>query len=141
MSIENMIREGKISPFNATQEEIERLVEISRRDFNTAVKIFDENLDWCFSIIYNSIFQISRAYMFKLGYRPSNVETHKTVFEFMKYVVKENYIEMIDYFDRVRKKRHRLTYNEIGLVSIKEVKFFLEQAKQFIFYIKKELKK
>jgi hypothetical protein len=33
----------------------------------------------------------------------------------MKFVVEEPYRKSITYFDRVRKKRHRAVYNEVGV--------------------------
>ena len=45
MSIEELIKEGGIHPFKATQEEIDRAAEIARRDLALAERISEESLD------------------------------------------------------------------------------------------------
>lgn len=78
--------------------------------------------------------------MFHLGYRPSSAETHKNTFQFMQLVVDEPFKQSISYFDRVRKKRHRIIYDEVGLVSEKEAKGLLKRAREFLSYIEGKLK-
>ena len=53
--------------------------------------------------------------------------------------MEEPYKEMITYFDRARKKRHRTMYNEVGLVSKGEAKELLQMAKGFIAEIEKRV--
>ena len=140
MSVDKLLRDGKIHKFMATAEEIDKVIDIARRDLSLAKKIAELNRDWCFSILYNSVFQICRAYMFSQGYRPASHETHKTVFEFMSEVVEAPYKGMISYFDRARKKRHRSIYDEVGLVSSREIGELLAKANRFIEYIVNKLK-
>lgn len=132
MTLQELLDEGKIYPFLATKDEIEKCLEISHRDIELAEKVFEEDCDWCLSISYNAILQACRAYMFFFGYRPSSLESHKTVFEFMQFHVNNKYSHVISYFDRIRKKRHRTTYDEVGLVSKTEAKSLMRIAKNFI---------
>ncbi len=132
MSIDKLLKEGKLHQFKATQDEIEKPLEIAERDLAVAEKIFEEDLDWSFSIAYNAILQACRAYMFSLGYRPASSEMHKTVFEFMEVMSEDPHKEMIAYFDRARRKRHRTLYDEVGLVSTEEVLELLKQGGTFI---------
>ena len=117
MSIEELIKEGSIHPFKATREEINRAIEIAERDLSLAESIIEESLDWSYSIAYNAVLQACRAYMFHLGYRSASAGAHKNTFEFMQFAVDEPFKKSISYFDRVRKKRHRTIYDEVGLVS------------------------
>lgn len=140
MSLDKLISEGRVHPFKATPEEINKAMEIAQRDLALAQKILFENLDWCFSITYNAVLQTSRAYMFHLGYRPSSSEAHKATFEFMQLVIEEPYTKQISYFDRVRKKRHRTLYDEVGIVTEKEAKTLLNHAREFISFVDDKLK-
>ena len=140
MTIDKLLKEGKPHQFKATQDEIEKPLEIAERDLAVAEKIFEEDLDWSFSIAYNAILQACRAYMFSSGYRPASSEMHKTVFEFMEVMSEEPHKEMIAYFDRARRKRHRTLYNEVGLVSREEVVELLKQARTFITEMGKRLR-
>jgi len=78
--------------------------------------------------------------MFRLGYRPASVEAHKNTFEFMRFAVDEPLKKSISYFDRVRKKRHRTIYDEVGLITEKEAKELLKRARELLFYIESKLK-
>ena len=48
--------------------------------------------------------------------------------------------ETVDYFDRVRKKRHRVIYDEVGLVSEKEAQQLIQKAGEFIAWVDTKLK-
>jgi len=140
MSVEELIRQGSIHPFEATPREIRKAIEIARRDLTLAEKLLEENFDWCFAIAYNAVLQACRAYMFHSGYRPASAETHKATFEFMETVVEEPLKKSIFYFDRARTKRHRTLYNDAGLISEKEAEELLRRAKEFLSYIESKLK-
>ncbi len=140
MSIDDLIGEGTIRPFRATHGEIERAIEIARRDLSLAENLLGENLDWSFSIAYNAVLQTCRAYMFHLGYRPSGAAAHKATFEFIQIVVAEPFRKSVSYFDQVRKKRHRTVYEGIGLISEQEAKGLLRKAREFLSYVETEIK-
>ncbi len=140
MSIESLVQEGSIHPFRATREEISKVMEIAKRDLAEAEKIQGTSLDWTFSIAYNAVLQACRAYMFHMGYRPASSEAHKATFEFMQIAVDESLKQTIDYFDRTRKKRHRVIYDEPGLVTEKETQQLLKKAKEFLVYIEGRLR-
>ena len=140
MSIEELVKEGSVHPFKATQEEIDKAIEIARRDLVQAERLLGESLDWCFSVAYNAVLQACRAYMFRLGYRPASGEAHKATFAFMQVVIEEPFRKSVSYFDRVRKKRHRTIYDEVGLISEKEAKELLNRAAEFLSYIECKLR-
>ncbi len=139
MTIDDLLKEGKLHRFEAEPEEIDKCLEIAKRDLSLAEKILEEDLDWCFSITYNVIFQVCRAYIFSLGYRPAATEAHKTTFEFMELTIEEPHKESVIYFDRVRKKRHKILYDEAGLVTRKEAEVLLQMAGDFVAEIEKRL--
>jgi len=137
MSIEELVAEGAIHVFDAKPAEIERVMEIARRDLAVAEKVAAESLDWAYTISYNAVLQACRGYMFRLGYRPAAAEAHRSTLRFMRLVVDEPMKRSIDYFDRVRRKRHRMIYDEVGLASEREVKQLLETAKEFLAYVER----
>lgn len=139
MSIDRLIKEVSVHPFHATKQEINRTMDIARRDLSLAGSILDESPDWSYSIAYNAVLQACRAYMFHLGYRPASSEAHKTTFEFIQIVMEEPFKKTIAYFDRVRRKRHRTVYDEVGLVTEKEAKQLLKKAEEFTSYIESKL--
>lgn len=140
MSINRLVEEGSIHPFNATSAEIARAMEIARRDLALAENIIGESLDWSYFIAYNAVLQASRAFMFYQGYRPASFESYKAVFEFMRLTIEDSMKNTMDYFDRVRNKRHRTVYDETGLITEVEAKQLLKKAGEFIVYIEGKLK-
>src|SRR3990172_4745734 len=140
MSIDRLVQEGSIHPFRATQPEIAKVMGIANRDLSVAERIMGESLDLCYSIAYNAVLQACRAYMFHMGYRPATSEAHKATFEFMQLTVEEHLKSTIDYFDRARKKRHRITYEAPGLVSEKETEQLIKKAKEFLAYAEEKVK-
>jgi len=139
MSIEKLVSEGSLHPFHATADEINKAMAIAQRDLALAESILDESLDWSYSIAYNAVLQACRAYMFYQGYRPAATESHKTTIEFMKISVEEPLKSTVAYFDRVRKKRHRTLYDEVGLVTEKEATQLLSKTREFLDYISGKL--
>ena len=139
MSIDRLVREGGIHPFRATREEIAKVMNIAKRDLEDAEKTRGTSLDWTYSIAYNSVKQACRAYMFHMGYRPASSAAHKATFEFMQIAADEPLKKTIDYFDRVRKKRHRVIYEAAGLVSEKETEQLIKKAKEFLDYVSSKL--
>ncbi len=78
--------------------------------------------------------------MFYRGYRPASAETHKVTLAFMQVSVDPQLTDTINYFDRVRKKRHRVIYDEVGLVSEKEAQQLIQKAAEFIEWANENLK-
>ena len=139
MSIDTMVQEGRIHLFKATREEISKVMDIAKRDLSEAEQIKGTSLDWTYSIAYNAVLQACRAFMFHMGYRPASYEAHKATFEFMQLAVEERLKPTIDYFDRARKKRHRITYEAAGLVSEKETEQMIKKTKEFLAYVQTKL--
>jgi len=140
MSIDRLVQEGDIHPFRATRGEIAKVMDIAKRDLDDAEKTRGTSLDWTYSIAYNAVLQACRAYMFHMGYRPASSGAHKATFGFMQIAVDEPLKKTIDYFDRVRKKRHRVIYEAPGLVSEKETEQLIKKAKEFLVYVELQLK-
>ena len=67
MSIARLVDEGRIHRFSATKEEVNRAMEIAARDLAVAENLLTIDVDWCFSIAYNSVLQACRDYMFHKG--------------------------------------------------------------------------
>jgi len=135
MSIEELVRKGTVHPFDAKPEEVARVMDVARRDLAVAESTMAESLDWAYAIAYNAVLQASQAYMFNRGYRPAAAEGHKATIQFMRLAVDEPQKKSIDYFDRVRRKRHRTLYHEPGLVSEKEAQEILKRAGEFLAYV------
>jgi uncharacterized protein (UPF0332 family) len=111
---------------------IMQLLQLAKRDINTARRNLEDAPDWAYSIAYNSILQASRALMFFTGYRPRGGEQHATVVEFIEERLGSTFEGQVKLFDQMRRKRHRVIYEASGLVSRKEAEQAIEFAEKFV---------
>jgi len=105
---------------------------LAHRDLETARDIFDKNVDWCFNIAYNAMLQAARAVMFSNGYRTVGAHQHVTTIEFIRIALGEDFAEIVEYMDRMRKKRNQAVYDMTGLVSSREAAEAVATAEEFI---------
>jgi len=89
--------------------------------------VLPDELDWAYTITYNAMLQAGRALMFHKGYRPRGKDQHRTVVRFCELTLGPSYRQQLALFDQMRRKRHRLISEAIGLVSRQEA----EQALAF----------
>ncbi|MBU4343391.1 MAG: HEPN domain-containing protein [Candidatus Omnitrophica bacterium] len=137
MSYQGLLKEGKIKIHQASSEEIKDVLEVADRDLSFAKDSMTHNWDWAFTIAYNAALSASRAYMYKLGYRPSSAESHKTVWRFMLLALPEQHHDRINFFNRMRVKRNRNLYDHVGLISQTEVAQIIASAERHAEVIKK----
>lgn len=99
-------------------------VKRAHRDIDTAkTLIANEKFDWSLAVSYNAMLVAGRALMFDKGYRPSSTEGHTAVIKFLRtFLGTEASDRMIAVMDNMRKKRHRVVYEEMDIVSKDEAK-------------------
>jgi len=74
-----------------------------------------------------------RAFMFFKGYRPSSVDGHVAVVRFLQATLESEVSErMVMIMDGMRKKRHRIVYEEIDIVSRDEALQTVRWAEEFV---------
>ncbi|MEK6563461.1 MAG: HEPN domain-containing protein [Candidatus Omnitrophota bacterium] len=139
MLYRELLKEKKIKVHQASPEEIKDIIEIADRDLSFAKEAMAHNWDWAFTITYNAALSASRAYMYKIGYRPSSAESHKTVWSFMLLALPEGQHDRIHFFNHMRVKRNKNLYDHAGLISETEGKQIINSAEKHIVVIKKLL--
>lgn len=106
----------------------------SRRDIDTAkTLISNEKFDWSLAVSYNAMLAAGRALMFDKGYRPSSAEGHLAVVKFLDTTLgTEVSARMIMVMNDMRKKRHRIVYEEMDIVSRDEALQAIKWAEEFV---------
>jgi len=132
MPYDKLLAQRRIKPYHAQRREIDRLLKIAVRDLATAEKVLHEDLDWTFNIVYNAVLQAGRALMLHEGFRPRGAEQHRTVVQFCELSLGPTYKPQVALFDQMRRKRNRLIYETVGLVSRQEAEQALAFAKTFV---------
>jgi len=141
MSLEELLRKGtvkRIAP-NARLSGIS--LAKARRDIGASGTLYEKGeYDWSLAISYNAMLGAARALMYIRGYRPSSSDGHLAVIKFLEATpIDEETAKYTAIMDRLRKKRHRLVYEEYDVVTEKEARQALMWAEQFLERIKKIL--
>lgn len=106
----------------------------ARRDIDTARTLIEnKKFDWSLAVSYNAMLLAGRALMFSQGYRPSSTEGHVVVVKFLHASLETEFSDrMIMVLNGMRKKRHRIVYEEMDIVSEDEAEQALKWAEEFV---------
>jgi len=85
-----------------------------------------------FTVAYTAMLHAGRALMLFKGFRPADGYQHKTVVEFTTFFLGEKYKNIVQHFDRMRRKRNIFTYEVSISISRTEVKSALRTATKFV---------
>ncbi len=79
--------------------------------------------------------------MFDKGYRPSSTEGHLAVVQFLTITLgAETGNRMVLIMNGMRKKRHRIVYEEMDIVSLNEAQQAVKWAEEFVELIAENIK-
>ena len=134
MGLDRLLKDRIVEKVAPDKKAADKSFKLSERDIKTAKSMLDaENYDWAAVIAYNAMLQAGRALMHLKGYRPYSEHKHVTVIEFVHELFgKEISDKMINIFDRMRKKRHRIVYEEAGIVTQDEAEQSIKWAEEFV---------
>ena len=132
MAYERLLQQGLIRSYRAKPQEVDRLLQVAARDLSTAGKILSDDADWAFNIVYNAVLQAARALVLHEGFRPRGAGQHRTIVLFCQEALGPEYRRQVALFDQMRRKRHRLVYEMVGLVSHQEAEQALRFAGAFV---------
>jgi uncharacterized protein (UPF0332 family) len=122
------------------KRQVERSLKLANRDIKSAEKLLEEeDCDWAFAIAYNSMLQAGRALMFSEGFRPRGEFKHLSVVEFVRKTSPSFAQRLLDSFDRSRRRRHRVVYDEVDTVSMEEASRAIAVAGEFLEEVEKRL--
>ena len=132
MTFHSLEQRRRIQPYRATPQEIANRLKLAKRDLAAARKTLHADHDWAFSMAYNAVLQAARALVLAKGYRLRGAEQHGTAVEFCRLSLGKQAEADIDRFDQMRRKRHRVIYDEAGLVSQREAEETISFAEQLV---------
>ena len=140
VSYKELENKNLVSSFTASKEQIEKEMNLAKRDLRVAQKNLEEDYDWAFAIAYNAVLQTGRALMLFKGYRPRGEAQHKTVIKFIELTLGKDFSEKSRFLDMMRTKRHRVIYDEPELISESEAKYAIQIAAEFVDLVSQKLK-
>jgi uncharacterized protein (UPF0332 family) len=135
------ISKGLLQKQKPDHKAVEKLVIRSIKDLKTAKANLSIDEGIAYTVAYLAMLRSGRAYMLLKGFRPANGYQHKTVVEFMGQSLGSEYRQIIDRFDRMRRKRNIFTYEIDIFISRTEADGALSAAVDFVELIKERLRK
>jgi len=134
MSLEELLRSRAIRRIKPNHRLALNSIKRSRRDLDTAkTLIANKKFDWALAVSYNAMLVAGRALMFNKGYRPSGTEGHVAVLKFLQITFgTEVSNRMMVVMNGMRKKRHRVVYEEMDIVSADEAEQAVKWAEEFV---------
>ena len=127
MNFEKLLNEKKIEKVNKTEinlDSVKKDLEFAKKGLET------ENYNWVMVVTYETILKLGNKLMNYLGYRAIGKEHHKNLFEFLKET--DFKLELVKYFDKIRKKRNDFIYRDIESVDKSEAEEIIKKAEDFV---------
>jgi uncharacterized protein (UPF0332 family) len=134
MSLEELLRSKIIRRIKPNHSLALKALKRARRDIDTAKTLMsNKKFDWALAVSYNAMLTAGRALMFYKGFRPSSTEGHLAVVKFLNVVLKnEAGSRMVLVMNGMRKKRHRIVYEEMDVISKSEAHQAIIWAEEFV---------
>jgi len=123
-----------------SRAEIARLLAIAVRDLDQA-QFKNLHLDTRFALAYNAALQLATVILRLHGIRVRKTAFHQRTFSELSHHVDPEFQNLAAYFDRARRKRNIIAYEQSGAVSESEVADLLKQVKQFRTWVEHEVEK
>lgn len=123
---------GLIQKQKSSTNTAEKLLKRSAKDLlaSKANLKIDEGI--AYTVAYLAMLRAGRSFMLLRGFRPSNGYQHKTVVQFVNEALGKEYAEIIERFDRMRRKRNIFTYEIDITISHTEAVEALHTAEEFV---------
>src|SRR4030042_5537637 len=132
MNYEKLLKDQLIKKQDPDLGQIKTQLKRARKDLLTAEAVVTIDLTWSFAIAYHGMMRAGRALMFSQGYLPTTKSSHKTIMEFTRLSLGDEYQDLLLRFNRMRRKRHDFIYDSQNQTTISEVKSALRTAKELI---------
>lgn len=132
MSYSRLLADNKIHFEPGAKRQVGNQRTAAKRDLATAQRLGAKQ-EWTYNIPYNAMLLAGRAVMFSEGYRPTSGEGgHAAVIEFLRLRLGQEFQDVLDLMDRMRRQRHRIVYEAAGAVSESQIAEALRTAERFV---------
>lgn len=141
MDLGELLKKGLIEEFKSGPDQVGKAMENAHKSLRTAQNILEiEEWGAAHFFAYTAMLHVGRALMFSKGYRPKVQDHHVAVVEFSRIYEKKYTNEILEAFDRGRRRRNEFQYDDADAISPNQAKNMVENAKMFIDKTKEILK-
>lgn len=138
--IAQYLNKGLLRKQKADFRAVEKLILRAHKDLKTAKANLNIDEGIAYTVAYLAMLHAGRALMLLKGFRPADGYQHKTVVEFMDCLLGKELRNIVERFDRMRKKRNIFTYEVDISISKTEAGNALNTAVKFVNLIKDIIK-
>ena len=138
MSLERLLEEGLIEKTSKNDMAAIASIQLAHRDLKSAADSLNAtDYDWALAIAYNAMLQAATSLMYKKGFIPKGSYKHVAVARFLETQVELE--EFYNVFDRYRKKRHKVIYDEPGIITKEEAEKAINWAEELVTEIENKI--
>ena len=121
MNHQELVKSGLLKEEKIGFEQINRLIKRARQNLKSAnILIQNNDEEGGFKFAYEAMLLAGRALVFSFNLRPRTEGSHKIVVEFAEKILGGHYKDLIQKFNKMRKKRH---YFKNGCLLFRDIKF------------------
>ncbi|MGB7295999.1 MAG: HEPN domain-containing protein [Candidatus Aminicenantales bacterium] len=131
-SAQDLLKEGLIKKCRIDEKAVLNLIRRARKDIETAARNLSKDEDCAYSYAYNSMLRSGLALMMAEGFRPDIKDKHLTVVKFTASILGTEFKRVINDYDFMRRKRHRLVYEPDIPCSSEEARRAIQTAIEFV---------
>lgn len=139
--IEEYLNKGLLKEQKSNFSAVEKLILRANKDLKVAKANLNIDEGIAYTVAYLAMLRAARALMLLKGFRPADGYQHKTVVEFIAHLLGEEYKNIVEYFDRMRRKRNIFTYEIDASISRTEANNAIDKAVIFVSLIKELIRK
>ncbi|MEW6089235.1 MAG: HEPN domain-containing protein [bacterium] len=136
MNYEKFLKDNLIKEQKPDFKQIEKQLKRADKDLKTAESVLSMDITWSYAISYHAMIRAGKALMYSKGYLPTTRNTHKTIVEFTRTILGEEYENITSRFNRMRRQRHDFIYDSENGITTSEAKSAVDTAKKLIDKIK-----
>jgi uncharacterized protein (UPF0332 family) len=129
---EKLLKEGLVKKCPVDHRTIGNLLKRARIDLRTAKRNIEEDEECAYNYAYNAMLRSGLALMFSQGFRPEIKDKHRTIVRFANTILGDKFGRLVNDYDFMRKKRHRLIYEPDLPCSTKEAQDAINTAEKFV---------
>ena len=114
--------ERRLKPCPLDWKRVDRFMKRARQDLKSAQVLKSDDLEGAYEFLYDCMLHGGLGYLASRSVQPDIRGKHKTVIDYISYALPKRYESKIQFYDRMRKKRHQLIY-EPGPMGCTEKEF------------------
>ncbi|MFH1700646.1 MAG: HEPN domain-containing protein [Candidatus Zixiibacteriota bacterium] len=138
MSLADWLNNRWLHKHETSAEEIRALLHSAEEDIRSA-EIKGIAAGWKLNMAYTAALRYARAALYACSYRPGREREHERTIDSLSYTVDSVDADTIKLLHKIRKMRHRATYDSVDMISDAEAKAAMKVAMELGRWVKKWL--